>query len=354
MDQVLPELRLRGVLLVVSRKPVYIFNAGDLERHQNTLRFTTSEGRRFVPVETTSEIHAFGEVDLNTRLLNFLSQNHIPLHVYNYYGYWSGSYMPREQYVSGHLTLRQAEHYMDHEKRMVLARLFVRGALANMEKVLGYYGRRSADLSETSESFALKRTLIDEPATPEELMALEGGSRELYYKAWDLILKGDNFRFEGRTRRPPRNRINALVSFGNSLMYVTVLSEIHRTHLDPRIGFLHTTNRRRYTLNLDVAEIFKPIVVDRVIFTLVNRGALKAKDFRGGDEAGGDEAGGVFLTEKGRKTFLEAYETRLKETVKHPKLGRSVSYRRLIRLDLYKLEKHLLGDETYDPYVSRW
>ncbi len=331
------------------RKPVYIFNAGGLERHQNTLRFTTTEGRRFVPVETTSEIHAFGEVDLNTKLLNFLSQNHIPLHVYNYYGYWSGSYMPREQYVSGHLTLAQAAHYMDHEKRMALARLFVQGALANMERVLKYYRGRGADLAAAVDGFAAKKAVVGEPATPEELMALEGGSRELYYGCWDAILKGDGFAFEKRTRRPPANRINALVSFGNSLMYVTALSEIHRTHLDPRIGFLHTTNRRRYTLNLDVAEIFKPIIVDRVIFSLVNRGALKAKDFRGGSEGEG-----VFLTEKGRKTFLEAYEARLKETVQHPKLGRAVSYKRLIRLELYKLEKHLLGDEPYEPYVSRW
>ena len=329
------------------RKPVYIFNAGDLERHQNTLRFTTAEGRRFVPVETTSEIHAFGEVSLNTKLLNFLAQNHIPLHVYNYYGYWSGSYMPREQYVSGHLTLAQAAHYMDHDKRMTLARLFVRGALANMEKVVSYYARRGADLKSLIEDFAVKKAAIGIPATPEELMALEGGSRERYYGAWDDILKGDDFAFEKRTRRPPMNRINALVSFGNSLMYVTVLSEIHKTHLDPRIGFLHTTNRRRYTLNLDVAEIFKPIIVDRVIFTLVNRGVLKAKDFRNATE-------GVFLTEKGNKTFLEAYDARLKETVQHPKLGRAVSYRRLIRLELYKLEKHLLGDEPYEPYVSSW
>jgi CRISPR-associated protein Cas1 len=329
------------------KKPVYIFNAGDLERHQNTLRFTTAEGRRFVPVETTSEIHAFGEVDLSTKLLNFLAQNHIPLHVYNYYGYWSGSYMPREQYVSGHLTLAQAAHYLDHDKRMTLARLFVRGSLANMEKVVGYYARRGADLKSLVEDFALKKAAVGIPATSEELMALEGGSRERYYGAWDDILKGDDFAFEKRTRRPPMNRINALVSFGNSLMYVTVLSEIHKTHLDPRIGFLHTTNRRRYTLNLDVAEIFKPIIVDRVIFTLVNRGVLKAKDFRNATE-------GVFLTENGNKTFLEAYDARLKETVQHPKLGRAVSYRRLIRLELYKLEKHLLGDEPYEPYVSRW
>ena len=300
-----------------------------------------------MPVETTSEIHVFGEVDLNTRLLNFLSQNHLPLHVYNYYGYWSGSYMPREQYVSGHLTLRQAEYYLDHEKRMILARLFVKGALANMEKVVKYYDRRGTDLSKTVETFALKSSLVDEQATPEELMALEGGSHKQYYQSWDLILKSNDFRFGQRTRRPPMNRVNALVSFGNSLMYVTALSEIHRTHLDPRIGFLHTTNQRSYTLNLDMAEVFKPVIVDRVIFTLLNRSALQAKDFRSGTE-------GVFLTEKGRKTFLGAYETRLKETIRHPKLGRSVSYRRLLRLDLYKLEKHLLGDEAYEPYVSRW
>jgi len=329
------------------RKPVYIFNGGELERHQNTLRFTTAEGRRFVPVETTAEIHVFGEIELNSKLLNFLSRNHIPLHVYNYYGYWAGSYMPREQYVSGHMTLNQAAHYMDAAKRMVLARLFVRGGLANMEKVLQYYGRRDADLVAPLAALTLKRAAIEVPATPEELMALEGGSRELYYGTWDSILKGEDFKFEKRTRRPPANRINALVSFGNSLMYVTVLSEIHRTHLDPRIGYLHTTNQRRYTLNLDVAEIFKPIIVDRVIFTLVNRGILKAKDFRDGTE-------GIFLTEKGRKTFLEAYEARLKETIQHPKLGRAVSYRRMIRLELYKLEKHLLGDEPYEPYVSRW
>lgn len=329
------------------KKQVYIFNGGELERHQNTIRFTTAEGKRFVPVETTSEIHAFGEVSLNTRLLNFLSQNSIPLHIYNYYGYWAGSYMPREQYVSGYLTLQQATHYMDSDKRLVLARTFVEGALANMEKVLQYYNRRGTDLEKTLGEISSKKELIRDQSSTEELMALEGGGRELYYNSWDSILKSEDFKFEKRTRRPPGNRINALVSFGNSLMYVTVLSEIHRTHLDPRIGYLHTTNQRRYTLNLDVAEIFKPVIVDRVIFTLLNRGALQAKDFR-------DASEGVFLTEAGRKRFLEAYEARLKDTIKHEKLGRSVSYRRLIRLELYKLEKHLMDDESYQPYVSRW
>lgn len=89
-------------------------------------------------------------------------------------------------------------------------------------------------------------------------MAVEGNAREIYYSAFDIIVDNEDFAFAKRTRRPPQNRLNALISFGNSLLYVTVLGEIYRTHLDPRIGFLHATNFRRFSLNLDVAEIFKP------------------------------------------------------------------------------------------------
>ncbi|ACZ43325.1 CRISPR-associated protein Cas1 [Thermobaculum terrenum ATCC BAA-798] len=329
------------------RKPVYIFNAGTLEREQNTLRFVTANAKRFVPVETTSEIHVFGEVTVNAKLLNFLSQHGIPLHIYNYYGYWAGSYMPREQYVSGYMTLQQAAHYLDDAKRMQLARSFVGGALENMRKVLAYYNRRGAGLSSTLTEMEAAAPLLEACRTTSELMAVEGRCREAYYGCWDEIFRSDEFSFGSRTRRPPENRVNALVSFGNSLLYVTVLSEIYRTHLDPRIGFLHTTNHRRYTLNLDVAEIFKPVIVDRVIFSLVNRGEIKASDFRA-------DSSGVFLNDHGRKAFVEAYEERLRDTFQHPRLGRAASYRRLIRLELYKLEKHLLGDEPYVPYVSRW
>ena len=141
--------------------------------------------------------------------------------------------------------------------------------------------------------------------------------------------------------------MNSLISFGNSLMYVTCLSEIYRTHLDPRISFLHATNYRRYGLNLDLAEIFKPIVVDRVIFTLVNKGMLQKESFK-------KDSGGVFLKDKAREVFLKAYDTRLKDTLMLPRLKRHVSYKRLIRMECYKLEKHLLGDEPYQPYVARW
>jgi len=162
-----------------------------------------------------------------------------------------------------------------------------------------------------------------------------------------LLLLSYLFIFEKRTRRPPLNAINALISFGNSICYTTVLSEIYKTYLDPRICFLHTTNFRRFSLNLDVAEIFKPIMVDRLIFTLINRKMLTKKHFV-------KEMNGILLNEGGRKLFITELDKRLKTTVNHRHLGKSVSYRWLIRLELYKMQKHILGEKQYEPYQSLW
>lgn len=178
-------------------------------------------------------------------------------------------------------------------------------------------------------------------------MAIEGNIREYYYRAFDIILDNPDFVFEQRTKRPPKNYLNTLISFGNSMMYTAVLSEIYKTHLDPRIGYLHATNFRRYTLNLDIAELFKPIVVDRIIFTVVRKSMITKEDFE-------KSAQGILLTDRARMVFIQQFEDKLKTTIKYKELGRNVSYRRLIRLELYKLEKHLIGESEYRPYIASW
>jgi CRISP-associated protein Cas1 len=131
------------------------------------------------------------------------------------------------------------------------------------------------------------------------------------------------------------------------MVYTAALSEIYKTHLDPRIGYLHTTNFRRFSLNLDVAEIFKPIIADRLIFTLLNKGMITPNDFEDGTE-------GITLKEKGRNTFLQQFDEKMKTTVKYQSLNKEVSYRMLIRLELYKIEKHLMGEKNYEPLVASW
>ena len=147
-----------------------------------------------------------------------------------------------------------------------------------------------------------------------------------------------------REKRPPTNYMNTLISFGNSLIYATTLSEIFRTHLDPRVGYLHEANQRRFTLHLDISEIFKPVIVDRVIFRLINRNQIKPKHFS-------KIAGGLKLNENGKKLFIKEFEDRISDTIYHEKLKRKVSYKTLIRLEAYKLEKHLLGLEEYSPWI---
>ena len=328
-------------------KRLYVLSSGRLRRHQNTLVLETDEGKRFFPVEQVEEIHVFGEVDLNKRLLGFLTQQHIPVHFYGHNGYYIGTYYPREHYNSGYMILRQAEHYLDEEKRLDLARRFVDGALFNLRKVVRYYRNRGKEVATFEEAIERHRARLPAATTPAALMQVEGQAREAYYQAFDRILEKPDFAFGTRSRRPPRNRINALISFGNTLLYTAVLSQIYRTHLDPRIGYLHATNFRRFSLNLDVAEVFKPLLVDRTIFRLIATEQLQARHFDA-------ELGGIYLDERGRKIFLQAWEQRLETTFYHRGLKRKVSYRRALRLELYKIQRHLMGEKPYTPFRARW
>jgi CRISPR-associated protein Cas1 len=329
------------------KKTIYVFNNGEFKRKDNTLYFETEAGKKYLPVEDVKEIIVFGEVTFNKRFLEFLTKKEIILHFLNDFGYYVGSYYPREHYNSGYMILRQSEYYLDDEKRLDLARRFVRGAAANIINVLRYYHNRGKELENEIQHISKLAEKIESSAAINELMAIEGNIRETYYAGFNTILDKSDFVFHGRNKRPPRDRINALISYGNTHAYIAVLSEIYKTHLDPRIGYLHTTNFRRFTLNLDVAEIFKPILVDRLIFSLIGRNMLKPSDFEA-------KAGGILMNDKGRKLFSQEWENRLRTTIKHRELGREVSYRRLIRMELYKIEKHLMGEKEYQPFVSRW
>lgn len=329
------------------KRSIYIFSHGELKRKGDTLCLVTEEGKKYLPVENTREILVFSELTLNKRLLEFLTENEIIIHFFNHYGYYIGSFYPREHLNSGYMLLKQVEHYINQEKRLILARKFVIGAIENIIKVLSYYQNRGKDLQEYINKIKeLSKAIFDANST-EELMAIEGNIRNHYYSAFDRILNNEHFVFEERSRRPPKNRLNALISFANSLVYTSCLTAIYQTHLDPRVGYLHATNFRRFTLNLDVAEIFKPIIADRAIFNLINKGIIKSQHFE-------KKLDGIVLNNKGKQIVVEEMENRFQTTIEHRKLKRRVSYRELIKLELYKIQKHLMGEEEYKPFIAYW
>ncbi len=330
------------------KKTYYIFSSGALKRRDNTIYFQSEDGKtHFIPIADTSDIVVFGEVDINKRFLEFLSQQEVTLHYFNHYGYYMGTFYPREHLNSGYMILRQAEHYLDDSSRMDIARRFVEGSVKNIMRVLKYYENRGKDVTERVTAIEALLPAVGECDNVAALMAIEGNVRDQYDRTFDEIIGQPDFVFESRSRRPPKNHLNALISFGNSFLYTVCLSQIYRTHLDPRIGYLHTTNFRRFTLNLDIAEIFKPIIVDRVIFTLLGRNMITSGDFEKGTE-------GIMMKERARQCFVSQLEDKLRTTIKHREIGHHVSYRRLIRLELYKLEKHLMGEKKYDPFIATW
>jgi CRISPR-associated protein Cas1 len=324
----------------VKQKNYYILSDGKLKRHENTIYFENEDGKKPIPINTIYSIYALGSLSITSKAISMLANEGVCIHFFNYYGYYVGSFYPRESTVSGDMVVKQVEHYLDEEKRVNIARSFVEGSILNMAKVLSYY-----KLEEIRTAVEELLQTLSNSTKVTEVMGVEANARNLYYSAFDSILK--DFKFEKRSRRPPKNEINAMISFGNSLVYSSVLSEIYHTQLNPTVSFLHEPSERRFSLALDLSELFKPLLVDRTIFSLVNRSILGEGDFN-------KELKGVLLSENGRKKFISAYNEKLNTTVKHRELKRNVSYQRLIRLECYKLAKHFLGVEKYKPFVIWW
>ena len=337
------------------KKTFYLFNPGVLERKDNTLKFTpcAEEGvmpdanaqSRYLPIEDISEFYVFGSLRANSALFNFLGQKDISVHFFDYYENYTGSFMPRDSLLSGKMLLAQTSHYQNKKKRMVIARKFIEGAAYNMLKNLQYYNRRGKDMEDIMELISKLAAQIPITQTTEELMGVEGQIRQYYYEAFNLII--NDFEIGNRTKQPPGNEVNALISFGNMVCYTICLRAIHQTQLNPTISYLHKPGERRYSLALDISEIFKPIIVDRVIFKVLNRKEIQEKHFD-------KKLNRCLLNTVGKKIFVKALEDRLNETFKHRSLNRSVSYRHLVKLECYKLSKHLLEIEEYKPFKMYW
>lgn len=333
-------IRLGGERMGSTR---YIMSMGELTRKDNSLCFRKNGRNVYIPVENTKEIYCCNEVSINTKLLDFLSQNNIIVHFFNYYGGYSGTFYPRDHYLSGKLIVKQAAKYQND--RLDIARAIVKGIGLNIYEVLyHYYKHDKKEVKETIDwikKIFLKQ--VEQAANIKELLAYEGEVWLRFYSNFKFFLPED-FVMNKRVKRPPDNPINALISFGNTLLYTKTISAIYQTHLDQRISFLHEPSEGRFSLSLDISEVFKPVIVYRTIFDLVNNRRLQVeKHFE-------KKVNYCILNEEGRKIFIEAFEARMERVFMHPKLKRKVSYRTAIKLDCYKLIKNILEEKEFIPF----
>ncbi|MEM5820854.1 MAG: type I-B CRISPR-associated endonuclease Cas1b [Candidatus Aenigmatarchaeota archaeon] len=332
---------------------VYIFSIGKLYRKKNNIYFKPKDKEeKYFPIENLKNIFVMNKVSFSYQAIKMLMDRGIFVHFYYFNEkkgifYKLGTLYPKDKNPAGIVHLKQSLYHTDINKRVEIALEIVDATKFNCIKVLEKFDE-AKEIANYLRSFSVFSEFEKHKCNVQNLMDLirgiEGNVWIKFFEGIDKILK--YYKLEKRTKRPPKNEANAIVSFCNSLLYSVILSEIYRTHLDPTISFLHEPRERRFSLALDMAEPFKPIITYRILIYLINKGIINSNHFIRGLE-------GILLNEYGRRIVVEEFERRINETIKIKGKGK-FKMLTFIRKQAYNLEKALLEDTKFEAFRLRY
>ncbi|MCZ2107930.1 MAG: type I-C CRISPR-associated endonuclease Cas1c [Burkholderiales bacterium] len=327
-----------------------------LRLDNDTLRVEVNrETRLRVPLHHLSAVVCFGHINLSAPLMHLLADRGIALVLLDDNGRFKARL---EGAVSGNVLLRQAQfqRVADPAFTLDMARASVAGKIKNTRQVL-QRGAREAKaedeanaLARLADNLAASLRALPGEDSLDGVRGIEGEAARRYFSGLNLLVRADQrtaFAMDGRTRRPPRDRLNALLSFLYAMWMNDCRSALEAAGLDPQVGFLHALRPGRASLALDLMEEFRPWA-DRLALTLINRGQLKAHDFvlR--------EGGAVALQPDARKAVVVAYQERKKDDINHPLLAQSVPLG-LVPLVQARLLARAMRDDgaPYVPFVAK-
>ena len=327
----------------MSKQDFYILSSGKLVRKDNTLVLEKEEEETTIPIDRIDSIYSFSYLNFNSVVVHLLQEKNILLHFFSYYGYYNSTLFPKTDLVSGKIVIKQAKNYLDQNKRFYLAEKIIEGMAKNIIEVLRHYKKHGHNLKRKISAIKNQIDKIKEQKSTQNLLRVEGRIWSLFYSSFYKFLP-EEFEMEKREKQPPTDPINAMISFGNSILYSKVLSQIYKTKLNPTISYLHEPSADRFSLSLDLAEIFKPGLVFKTIFKLINLKQIKQKHFTDNDNK-------CYLTDKGCEKFIRELDKRLDKTFHKEKLGRSISNETNIKWECYKLVNHLKGKHQFNPFL---
>lgn len=302
------------------------------------------------PALTIGNIICFGQVSVSPFLTGYCAENSIGLAFYTEYGRFLARVQGKQ---NGNVLLRRIQYRWadDEAKSVAIARLMIAAKIANCRAVLLREMRNHGQnnlLEEVSQHLAMSLHRVRTTSSREEIMGIEGDAAHLYFSVFNELLRGSEFTFGERVRRPPTDPINALLSFVYSLVTQECLSALQGVGLDPFVGFLHRDRPGRASFALDLVEEFRAPWADRFVLTLVNRKQIQASDFVT------EASGAVRLTEEARKKLLVAYQERKQDELMHPYLQEKISFGLLPHCQSLLIARHLRGDtEYYPPYLVK-
>jgi len=322
----------------------FILNAGRLRRQDNNIYFDRYDdegdvvGTKILPINGIDEIYILGKVDIDTYSMAFMADNNILLHIFSPYQSFRGNLFPNTSNSvnkSGFVLLQQVRTFDDVSRRHYIAMQITRGQMLNGAKNCKKYNLKF-DITPHLQA-------LEKSETIGQIMAAEGGFKKAYYEQWNHIITNQrSFKFTTRSKRPPADKINSFISYVNTRIYNVCLSEIYKTELDPRIGFLHEPNYKALSLHLDLAEIFKPILGDNLIFTMLNKNEITAKDFK-------TDAGRIRFSNEAIQKIELKFITKLTEQIQ---LGNQyLTLRQIIRREANQIKKCICEGVVYEPIV---
>lgn len=308
--------------------------------------------KRF-PYRIIDGIVCFSYLGASPSLIQLCAENQISLSFHTPQGRFCGRFVGE---TNGNVLLRR-EHYRlaDSEESLEIAKRFILAKISNSRKYLLRFKRDHRDRIDNNLFEEINSELIwaveqvQMARDKEELLGIEGQAANQYFRIFnDLVLKDkETFAFNGRTRRPPLDCVNALLSFGYSMLTYECQSALEAVGLDSYVGFFHTDRPGRASLALDLVEEFRAFVVDRFVFSLINKGQITKKHFEI------KENGSILLTDKGRATFLEAWQMRKHLEVEHPFTKEKVKLMLLPYVQAQLLAKTIRGElESYPPFLT--
>lgn len=300
-----------------------------------------------IPLIKVDQVVVFGEASISGALVSLLSKAEVPITYLSYYGKYKGRLVPKYS-KNSLLRIEQFTTSQKKDLRLKFSRQIVKGKLKNMRTLLMRTTRGNRSSKEKEVCDKLKNVIdkLDRTKKIDKLRGFEGLGSRYYFSQFDSMLKGD-FEFNGRNRRPPRDPINCLLSFGYSLLLNEVLTGLYLVGFDPYIGFFHSNQYGKPALALDLMEEFRPVVIDSVVKTMVNKNMVVRSDFK-------EVCGTIKMKEKVRNKFLEQYEKRLRNKFTHPIFEYEVSWRRCIELQARLISKFINKEiEEYHPMVVK-
>ena len=328
---------------------VYITQQGELVgKTSERLKVTLNKELLLdIPLLKVSEVVLFGNITVTTPAIKLLAKREIGITFLSQHGEYVCRLQP-EISKNSLLRIEQFRAFFDEGRRLELARGFVLGKLANLRMTLIRKGGKAAEVKQAVERIKKAENAARATGSLNQLRGHEGDGSAAYFGVFQHLLKADGFSFAKRVRRPPTDPVNALLSFGYTLLSNDLITAVTLVGFDPYIGYLHAEKYGRPSLALDLMEEFRPVIVDALVLACVNKKILTLADFTA------TEAGTSRLTDEGRRTFLQQYEHRRKTEFTHAVLEQKMTYQQAFEQQARLLAHTLHGaNDTYAPLLMK-